>query len=186
MAGNEVRWSKTQGSQALRGAIAILVVMLIGIVGHFVFKPDEPPPPSPPAPKAAVEPVRAPRPKSSPAIPPPVAAAPSPAVQEAYDAGEVYLDQLPRGDGGGIDAFPRPGTKPILRGLIVPENFSLPQGYVRHVQVTDDGKELPPILMFHPDYHPPGVVIPPNRVVPEALAPPGMPIEWLEPPSPQR
>lgn len=98
------------------------------------------------------------------------------------DAGEISLSQLPRGDGGGLDAFPRPGTKPVLRGLIVPDGFDLPEGYVRHVQVTDDGRELPPILMFHPDYHPPGVDIPKDRVVPENLAPPGMPIEWLDPP----
>ncbi len=93
------------------------------------------------------------------------------------------MEQLPRGDGTGIDAFPRPGTKPILRGLIVPDGFDLPPGYVRHTQATDDGQELPPILMFHPDYHPPGVTIPPDRIVPPELAPPGMPQQWLEVPA---
>ena len=31
-------------------------------------------------------------------------------------------------------------------------SFELPEGYVRHYQSTDDGEQLPAILMFHPDY----------------------------------
>ncbi|HZR81400.1 MAG TPA: hypothetical protein VFD92_09930, partial [Candidatus Binatia bacterium] len=70
-------------------------------------------------------------------------------------------------------------------GIVVPEGFDLPPGYVRHYQATDDGKMLPPILMFSPDFdwvddtgQP--VAIPPNRVVPREMAPPGMPIEMLD------
>lgn len=94
----------------------------------------------------------------------------------------------------GIGVFPLPGSDPPKSGLIVPEDFPLPEGYVRHYQTTDDGKALPPILMFHPDYewvddagNP--VPIPPDRVVPPELAPPGMPLRKLElpdaPPHPE-
>jgi hypothetical protein len=71
----------------------------------------------------------------------------------------------------GIAAFPPPGTDPPKSGVIVPETWALPEGYVRHYQTTDDGKPLPPILMFHPDYefadengNP--IVVPEDRVVP--------------------
>jgi hypothetical protein len=87
----------------------------------------------------------------------------------------------------GIALFPPPGTDPIKRGIIVPEGFELPPGYVRHYQVTDDGKPLAAILMFHPDYEfvdAQGVAIeiPADRVVPPDMAPPGLPIEMLDVP----
>jgi hypothetical protein len=94
------------------------------------------------------------------------------------------------GDHSGIGAFNPPGTSPPLRGLAVPEDFELPAGYVRHHQVTDEGEPLEPILMFSPD----GVfvdaagreiAIPPDRVVPPALAPPGLPVREITiPPTP--
>ena len=37
-------------------------------------------------------------------------------------------------------------------GLAVPEDFVLPEGYVRHHQATDDGQAIEPILMYSPDY----------------------------------
>jgi hypothetical protein len=79
----------------------------------------------------------------------------------------------------------RPGTKPLKQGIIVPEDFELPPGYVRHYQTTDNGQMQRPILMFHPDYTPVDekgqpVELPENRVVPPELAPPGMPIDVLE------
>ena len=52
----------------------------------------------------------------------------------------------------GIGLFPPPGTDPIKVGIVVPDDFELPEGYLRHYQVTDDGQELEPILLFHPDY----------------------------------
>ena len=58
----------------------------------------------------------------------------------------------PPGVNAGIAAFPPPGTKPVKRGIVVPDDFVLPEGYVRHYQTTDEGQQLEPILMFHPDY----------------------------------
>lgn len=90
----------------------------------------------------------------------------------------------------GMKLFPPMGTKPIKRGIIVPDDFELPPGYVRHFQSTDDGERLPAILMFSPDYdwvdaqgRP--LELPPDRVVPPEMAPPGLPIQLLEPPAPK-
>jgi hypothetical protein len=82
------------------------------------------------------------------------------------------------------------GTKPIKRGIIVPDDFELPPGYVRHFQSTDDGQRLPAILMFSPDYEwvdaqGKPLALPPDRVVPPEMAPPGLPIQLLEPPAPK-
>ncbi len=87
----------------------------------------------------------------------------------------------------GIALFPPPGTNPPKSGLIVPDNFELPPGYARHYQVTDDGKPLPPILIFHPDaelFDASGnrIPLPPDLVVPPELAPPGLPLEVLQVP----
>ncbi|WP_394846046.1 hypothetical protein LZC95_01115 [Pendulispora brunnea] len=87
----------------------------------------------------------------------------------------------------GIAAFPPPGTKRIKVGLVVPEDFPLPNGYMRHYQTTDKGEMLRAILMFHPDYKPTDshgnpIPIPEDRIVPPELAPPGMPMERLEVP----
>lgn len=87
----------------------------------------------------------------------------------------------------GIKLFPPPGTKPIKRGILVPEDFELPPGYLRHYQSTDDGQQVPAILMFHPDYKPldrhgAPVSLPSDRVVTPELAPPGLPIKFLEVP----
>lgn len=91
----------------------------------------------------------------------------------------------------GIAAFPPLGTKPILRGIVVPDGFELPPGYVRHYQATDDGRMLPPILRFHPDQPPVDasgrpIAVPPGGVVPPELAPPGLPIELLDVPEAAR
>ena len=63
----------------------------------------------------------------------------------------------------------------------MPEDYVLPEGYVRHHQVTDEGEPLEPILMFSPDYvfrDDAGreIVIPEDRIVPPELAPPGLPL----------
>ncbi len=97
------------------------------------------------------------------------------------------------GDQGGIAAFNPPGTNPPLRGLAVPEDFALPEGYVRHHQVTDDGQPIEAILMFAPDYvlrdaSGDPIPIPEDRVVPPELAPPGLvirPITIPPPPPPE-
>jgi hypothetical protein len=90
----------------------------------------------------------------------------------------------------GIGAFNPPGTSPPLEGLAVPEDYELPEGYVRHYQSTDDGVAIEPILMFAPDftlYDANGrpIAMPGNRVVPPGLAPPGLPVRRVRiPPSP--
>ncbi len=89
----------------------------------------------------------------------------------------------------GLGAFNPPGTKPLLIGLAVPEDFPLPPGYVRHYQATDDGQRIEPILMFAPDYQPTAadgspVALPKDRVVPPELAPPGLPIRRIAVPAP--
>jgi len=89
----------------------------------------------------------------------------------------------------GIAAFNPPGTRPALEGIVVPEDFVLPPGYVRHHQVTDEGELIEPILMFSPDHEfvdargrP--IVLPEDGVVPPELAPPGLPIRRVRIPSP--
>jgi hypothetical protein len=131
-------------------------------------EPAPSPTPSRPAPKVA------PRPQSAPIQPS------GPAPQEE----PVAQDAVPAGPAEGINLY-RPGTSPLKQGIIVPENFELPPGYVRHYQSTDNGEGIKPILMFHPDYKPVDskgvpVELPSNRVVPPELAPAGMPIEILE------
>ena len=89
----------------------------------------------------------------------------------------------------GIGAFNPPGTSPPLEGLAVPEDFELPEGYVRHYQSTDEGVAIEPILMFAPDFtlrdasgRP--IALPDNRVVPPELAPPGLPPRRVRIPPP--
>jgi hypothetical protein len=87
----------------------------------------------------------------------------------------------------GIAVFPPPGTDPPKAGIVVPDDYELPPGYVRHYQTTDDGQQLPPILMFHPDFQPVDdrgrpLRLPADRVVPPEMAPPGLPHDVLEVP----
>ncbi len=98
-------------------------------------------------------------------------------IQALHDAG-IYT---------GIGAFNPPGTSPPLNGLAVPDDYQLPDGYVRHYQTTDDGQPIEPILMYSPDYefldadgNP--IAIPDSRVVPPEQAPPGFPIRPIEMP----
>jgi hypothetical protein len=90
---------------------------------------------------------------------------------------------------GGLGAFSPPGTRPPLVGLAVPEDFTLPDGYVRHHQATDDGQRIEPVLMFAPDRQVVDatgqpIAIPKDRVVPPELAPPGMPLRRIRIPAP--
>ena len=100
------------------------------------------------APRPALHPVRAEtqRPADTPE-PAPQAPAP-PTTPDASDAAAAPQPTTP----SGIHLFPPPGTDPPKRGLVVPDDFPLPEGYVRHYQATDNGEPLPAILMFHPDY----------------------------------
>ncbi len=119
-------------------------------------------------------------------------APPPPASTEAPPSVPPPLPEFPDGPVGGpsgIAAFPPPGTDPPKAGILVPEDFELPEGYVRHYQATDDGKPLPAILMFHPDFeffdeNGQPIELPEDLIVPPELAPPGMPIEPFAPPPP--
>jgi hypothetical protein len=89
----------------------------------------------------------------------------------------------------GLGAFSPPGTRPPLVGLAVPEDFVLPEGYVRHHQATDDGQRIEAILMYAPDravFDAAGqpIAMPKDRVVPPELAPAGLPIRRVVIPAP--
>jgi hypothetical protein len=93
------------------------------------------------------------------------------------------------GETEGIAAFPPPGTNPPKAGVIVPDEYELPEGYERYYQQTDDGKPLQPILLFSPDYEffdeeGNRIAIPEDRVVPPHLVPPGLPVQILDPERP--
>lgn len=144
----------------------------------WLLRPGDPEPPPPPEVPVRTRPPApsAPPPRAAPA---PLAAAepppPEPTPPAEEDAGVPSE---------GVHLY-RPGTKPLKQGLLVPEDFELPPGYVRHYQSTDDGQPVKAILMFHPDYKPTDssgnpVELPSNRVVPLELAPPDMPLEVLE------
>jgi hypothetical protein len=135
-------------------------------------------------PRAPSRPAREPTPASTQATEPSDEGAPA---EEASGDAPMFGTGAP---GEGIAVFPPPGTKPIKNGILVPEDFELPPGYVRHYQATDDGQRVPAILMFHPDYHPVDehgapIPLPADRIVPADMAPPGMPIEILQPPENQ-
>ncbi|MBN8214058.1 MAG: hypothetical protein J0M09_14140 [Xanthomonadales bacterium] len=94
-------------------------------------------------------------------------------------AAEVIDELHKAGIHSGIGAFNPPGTSPPLIGLAVPEDFQLPEGYVRHYQATDDGQRIEPILMYSPDFEffdsaGRRIDIPADRVVPPGMAPPGL------------
>jgi hypothetical protein len=131
------------------------------------------------APRPALHPVRV-EAKPVEAAPPPEPETPSPAPEPESGAAPTP---------SGIGLFPPPGTDPPKVGLVVPEDFPLPEGYVRHYQATDDGQPLPAILMFHPDYvwlddagNPVEVQ---DGVVPPELAPEGMPLVTVDIPEPR-
>ena len=110
--------------------------------------------------------------------------------QPAPTMGEVIEGLHRAGIHTGLGAFNPPGTSPPLVGLVVPEDYALPEGYVRHYQATDDGQAIEPILMYSPDYEfldasGQPVPIPADRVVPASRAPVGLPIREVRIPPPQ-
>ena len=179
----------------LRGA-ALICLVTAGAIGVIRLAPVDRPAQS--APADPVPDLAATRPSPEPSRPPPAsgakalritrrAPAPPPAAgRPDIQAKDVIPGLIASGETGGIAVFPLPGTKPVKHGIVVPEDFALPEGYVRHYQMTDDGQRLPPILLFHPDYQlvderGAPVPLPEDRVVPPAMAPPGLPIRMLEP-----
>jgi hypothetical protein len=174
----------------LAAAVALVCVALLVLFGRPPSGPSEPeaplpapaateplaetPPPPPPKPAAALAPAAEPR--------APVAA---PAREPEAEREAETSPAVP----SGIGLFPPPGSDPIKIGIVVPDDFELPEGYLRHYQVMDDGRDLPPILLFHPDYElldadGKPIPLPENRVVPPELAPPGLPIQILVVPEP--
>lgn len=108
---------------------------------------------------------------------------------EEPSAAEVITELNKAGIHTGIAAFPPPGTSPPMVGLAVPDDYALPEGYVRHFQATDDGQRIEPILMFSPDYQffdasGKPIKIPENRVVPPGMAPDGLTARPIKIPPP--
>lgn len=108
---------------------------------------------------------------------------------EEPSGAEVIAELNKAGIHTGIGAFPPPGTSPPLAGLAVPDDYALPEGYVRHFQATDDGQRIEPILMFSPDYQffdasGKPIKIPENRVVPPGMAPSGLTVRPIVIPPP--
>jgi hypothetical protein len=119
----------------------------------------------------------------------------SPDISDYVNAGETptmaeVIERLHMaGVYSGLGAFSPPGTRPPLLGIAVPQDFELPEGYVRHHQATDDGQRIEPILMYSPDRQFVDaaqrlVAIPEDRVVPPELAPAGLPIRRIVIPAP--
>lgn len=149
-----------------------------------------------PPPEVAPPPVTPPvtRPATRPAVKP---ALPKHLENQVAAVPEEVLAQLPEGlyempkpgePPTGMMLFPAPGTDPLKKGILVPEDFELPPGYMRHYQATDDGERVPAILMFNPatpplDANGQPMKVPEDGIVPPELAPPGMPIEMLKDPS---
>lgn len=178
----------------LAGAVLLTAAALIA-AGRLVIEkmPSVPPPDravaaSPIPGRVALPELRA-SPRPARPVPAPEPAAPAPPAPDLDPDAPTYTVDPPGSPPSGIGLFPSPGTDPPKRGIIVPDDAELPEGYVRHYQATDDGKALPPILLFHPDYEwvdEQGAVVglPQSRVVPPEMAPPGIPIQILEIPEP--
>jgi hypothetical protein len=173
----------------LATAVALACVALLVLFGRPPERSEAPAPPptaAAPTPEPAAPVAEAPAPAVSaqPKAPPPPVREEVEAVAaaEAAEAEAEAANDTP----SGIGLFPPPGTDPIKNGVVVPDDFPLPEGFLRHYQVTDEGQELRPILLFHPDYelldaNGEPIALPDDRVVPPELAPPGMPIEMLDP-----
>ncbi len=167
------------GALAFTGVCVALSVWLLSSDVEVEPVADVPPPPvvQQQPPMVAQAPV--PRPTAPPPRP---VAAPAPEL-----AGSVTPEEEPEPPYTGPTGTQlyRPGTKPLKRGLVVPEDFELPPGFVRHYQSTDNGERVAAILMFHPDFELKDeggqpIPLPENRVVPAEMAPPGLPIEMLQ------
>jgi len=205
--GDGVRIATDPGARAivrwLVAGIALVVVVVVGTIVAIRMAPGRRGPASDaarddltPAPGAETHTARATIPTPAPPAPAPTAvhaSAKPPPPTPPFDREPPAEKPAPMfefakpGEKTGVALFPPPGTKPLKRGLVVPDDFELPPGYVRHYQSTDDGKQLPAILMFHPDYQPVDaegrpIPLPADRIVPPELAPPGLPHQMLDVP----
>jgi hypothetical protein len=164
-------------------AVSLACIALLVLFGRPTGQGPSPREPEAPPVAAAAPEAEAP-PAQAEEVPAREAPARAAAEQEGAEAGSAPT--VP----SGIGLFPPPGTDPIKIGIVVPDDYELPEGYLRHYQVTDDGQELEPILLFHPDYEllddaGQPIPLPQNRVVPPELAPAGLPIRMLEVPPPR-
>ncbi|NOK01924.1 MULTISPECIES: hypothetical protein [Myxococcus] len=173
----------------LVGGACVFTLACIGLSvwwGSTDIEVEAPPPlaevPLPTPPPTPEVRARAPRTR-----PPPVAASapqPTPELVAELDTDTDVQEPAMESELTGMQLY-RPGTKPIKKGLVVPDDFELPPGYVRHFQYKDSGEIVAAVLMFHPDHQPVDangqpVPKPADGLVPEELAPPGMPIRRLE------
>lgn len=191
-----IRKAGTERRSLLPGLALALLVMGVFAGGWLLFAV-----PSPPAVPAAVASAKAPADQGLSMAPAPRTAAPAAVVEveelpsnDPNDLASYFRPGDPEPTGAevigalndvgirtGIGAFNPPGTSPPLEGLAVPEDYPLPEGYVRHHQFTDEGIAIEPILMFAPgftlhDANGDPVAMPDNRVVPPELAPPDLPV----------
>lgn len=202
--GAERAWRPRAG---LLAVALVLAVIGLGVLIYLVTTPDPGivagPVPQPP--EASAAPASGPPAASTSVAPQPAAQAPQRAPEGDADPTRDLKSYVARGEKptmpevierlhergiySGLGAFSPPGTRPPMVGLAVPEDFVLPEGYVRHHQATDDGQRIEAILMFAPDFqlydaaHNP-IPMPRNRVVPPELAPPGLPIRRIVIPPP--
>ena len=197
--GDDVAFARGAAPWRTRAWLAAALALLL-VAGWLAFVPRGAAPPGA-APQLSGPPASQSTPPSGAAedeAGPPPASSRERANGEAAPGAELGPQQLAPESGAapstgvpsGIGLFPAPGTDPLKIGIVVPEDFPLPEGYLRHYQVTDDGQPMPAILMFHPDYElldergrP--IPLPEDRVVPPELAPEGLPIELLVPPEPR-
>lgn len=108
--------------------------------------------------------------------------------QPVMDAGEFIAALRESGETAGLAAFSPPGTRPPRSGVIVPADYQLPEGFARHYQTTDDGRQLAPVLVVAPGYEilddaGDPVALMDDRIVPPEYAPPDLPVQMLEVPS---
>ena len=196
-----VRTSKQSPSGGLVGKIIAVAAFAVLVVLAWMARESDAPPkdvaadaksaaavaptPEQSAEWASVKKMTPRRAPERPASEPPAPEEPLPEI----DARDVIPALIEAGETGGIAVFPPPGTDPPKRGIVVPDDYELPEGYVRHYQSTDDGKPLEPILMFSPDFefldqNGKRIALPDDLVVPPELAPPGLPIRTLDVPDP--
>jgi hypothetical protein len=101
-------------------------------------------------------------------------------------AGDYIAALRASGETAGVAAFPPPGTRPARSGILVPPDYQLPEGFARHYQSTDDGRQLAPVLIVAPGFEIVDGAGEPvaleDRIVPPEYAPPDLPVEMLEVP----
>lgn len=185
--------ARTAGRSALYGSL-VAAAAVVAVVAWYLLAPVTPAAPAPSTVEVATDqapaPPAAPRPRRPASL---TATADDLPNGDPNDLANYFRPGDPEPTGAeligalndvgirtGIGAFNPPGTSPPLEGLAVPDDYELPEGYVRHHQSTDEGVPIEPILMFAPDftlYDASGrpIAMPENRVVPPELAPPGLP-----------